>query len=110
MADVVEAWLGAGLVVRVTRVPGGGEIVWLEGELDIACEERMGTMLSALSGPRVLIDLSGLHLMDASGVATLLAARQMLADRGVVLELCGARGLVRRVLAVLELDALLAAP
>jgi anti-anti-sigma factor len=46
----------------------------------------------------VLVDLSGLTFLDASGIAALSRCRTAAATTGVLLRAEGARGVVRRVL------------
>jgi anti-anti-sigma factor len=63
-------------------------VVELGGELDILAEEQLTPrldMLTCLVQPAVLMDLSGVTFMDASGLRLLLRARaRVLAHRGTL--------------------------
>jgi anti-anti-sigma factor len=95
------------LAVEVRREPGCRRVVSMFGELDLAGEDYVWRVLGAVDGRRVVIDLAGLEFIDARGVAALLHARQRLQSTGGQLEVRGARGVVRRVLVLLQLDGLL---
>jgi len=79
----------------------------MSGELDLAGEDYVRYVLHQVRGRRVVIDLAGLDFIDARGVAAILGARDRVAANGGELALRGARGVVRRVFGLLELDALL---
>ena len=81
-------------------------IVSLRGELDIASTQRLVDVLAETQGP-VVIDLTELTFVDARGLSTLICAHRtpMGGDRTVSIR--GAKGLVRRMFSLCELDHLL---
>ena len=90
--------------LAVAEHPAHGGVVCLgvSGELDLATaadlEDAVATA-AALPGVReVLVELSGLRFLDASGIAALNRARNHAARTGVLVRAEGARGVVRRVL------------
>jgi len=66
--------------------PQGRQLgIALSGELDLAAVPALRAELDHVveAGPaRLVVDLSGLSFVDASGVATLLAAREQLGRQG----------------------------
>ena len=92
---------------RVTD-DGGVELV---GRLDVrgaaAARDALHEALARGSG-RLLVDLSGVELLDATGLGVLVAAhrRARLQDRELVL--CDARPRVARLLALTRLDRVIA--
>ena len=98
----------AGPLLR-SRISRSGRTitVTLSGELDIATggelQARLATVVHDEPAPRrVVLDLSDLAFVDASGIGVLLAARRDLASRGGELVLRRPSRLVRRVLDVLD--------
>ena len=83
----------------------------LVGELDLACTEQlMAPGLDDSDGIRIVtIDLGGLSFIDGAGVDALLAVREAHVSRGRSVHLVHARGLVRRVFALLAQDKVLVA-
>jgi anti-sigma B factor antagonist len=81
----------------------GHVIVALRGELDLADAADVTVVLEALIAlePRIIVDLSGLEFMDASGVAALLHGRRQARDAGGYLLLAAPQRLVQRVLAII---------
>lgn len=75
-------------------------IIYIGGDLDLAYRDQVTDALAALTAPLVIVDLSHLVFIDASGLSALLIARRRLAGRGSRLQLRGAHGLVRRVFAI----------
>jgi anti-anti-sigma factor len=99
------------LRVRVSRT-GDRATVLLDGELDLASGGPLRTRLAALvhedPPPRqVVVDLAQLAFVDASGIAVLMTAHEALARQGGELVLRRPSRLVRRVLALLRIEAVL---
>jgi anti-anti-sigma factor len=99
---------GSLLRVRVSR-SGERATVLLDGELDLASGSPLRTRLATLvhddPPPRqVVVDLSQLAFVDASGIAVLMATHKALARQGGELVLRRPSALVRRVLALLKLQ------
>ena len=97
-----------------TRVLSEGErvVVALSGELDLATAPQLRSCLAPLvtspTAPQELVlDLSELCFLDASGISALLTVQRALAARGGRLALRAPSRLVRRVVKVLDLDGLL---
>jgi len=86
---------------------GGDHEVRLAGELDLASNPELADRLVAIAGSAVILDLSELTFIDASGLAVLLDAKQRIEMQGDRLELRGARGLVARVFEICGLVHLL---
>ncbi|HTX62458.1 MAG TPA: STAS domain-containing protein [Acidimicrobiales bacterium] len=82
-------------------------VVALYGQLDLANADRVRDALLAVGGTRIVVDLSGLQVLDSSGIAALLGARSRITETGNGFELRGAKGIVRRVLEVTGLTHLL---
>lgn len=88
----------------------GYVIVALRGECDIVnsdvLRERLLDLLDLLDGqaPCLILDLSGLAFIDASGITALVVAGQRARERGVTLLLAAARTVVARVVHLTELD------
>ncbi len=77
----------------------------LFGEIDLSNAADLQSVLSGLvkQGP-VVVDLSGLEFVDSTGLSALIVARRQAEASGNRVALAGARGPVRRVLAITELD------
>lgn len=102
---------GPALDTRVTR-EGATVVVALSGELDLATAPRLRSclapMVTAATAPQELVlDLSDLSFLDASGISALLTVQRALAARGGRLCLRSPSRLVRRIVQVLDLDGLL---
>ena len=102
---------GSPLRASVER-SGSCALVTLVGELDLATADKLRTRLLTVvrSDPppsRVVLDVSGLHFVDAAGIAVLLAAQRALATTGGELVLRSPSRLVKRVVKVLRLEHLL---
>ena len=77
------------------------------GELDLATANLLeGPIARALASPAetVLIDLSGLHFIDSTGIRILLQASQSARDKGVVLRFLRGSGQVQRMLAICAVE------
>lgn len=83
-----------------------GVLVVLSGEVDLvrspALRSELMTMLDA-SPARVVVDLSGVPLMDSSGVATLIEVLQIQRSSGGKLVLCGLQEKVQSVFEITRL-------
>ena len=81
----------------------GHVVVALRGELDLLDAADVTAALGALAAlePRIIVDLSGLEFMDASGVAALLHGRRQARDAGGYLLLAAPQRRVQRVLAII---------
>lgn len=87
-------------------------IVALTGELDLATAPSLRERLTGLvqSDPppcRLVLDVAGLHFLDASGISALLTTQRVMAARGGEVVLRSPTRLVRRVIKVLDLDRVL---
>jgi anti-sigma B factor antagonist len=84
--------------------------VILSGELDLASAPNLEQVLDQLCRdgyPEVVLDLSGLEFLSAAGLTVFLRAHDQLRDTGGRLILNRPGRLVRRVLAITELDTVL---
>lgn len=96
------------LHVRVSR-SGDRAVVLLDGELDLASGSPLRTRLATLvhddPPPRqVVVDLTSLAFVDASGISVLMATHKALARQGGELVLRRPSPLVQRVLTLLKLE------
>ena len=84
------------------RDDGAHVLVTLRGELDIANVADLRAVLSeaVARNPHVVADLSDLTFIDCASVGVLVGARTRAREAGGDLVLAGARGKVRRVLAL----------
>jgi anti-sigma B factor antagonist len=84
------------------RDDGAHVVVTLRGELDIANAADLGAVLSeaVARNPHVIADLSDLTFIDCAILGILVRARTRAREAGGDLVLAGARGRVRRVLAL----------
>lgn len=83
------------------------QVVRLHGELDLAYAAPVRAALLGVAGAEVVVDLSGLNFIDASGLSALLAARREMAEQGRRLVLAGPSPQVRRVFELTGLGRLL---
>ncbi|MGH9088214.1 MAG: STAS domain-containing protein [Acidimicrobiales bacterium] len=86
---------------------GEHRVVRLHGELDVAYAAPLRAALVGVAGSSVVVDLAQLTFLDASGLAALLAARQVIVAGGHEMRLQGAGQAVRRVFEITELVELL---
>jgi anti-anti-sigma factor len=93
---------GEQLTAEVSVAHGGGRVVQLAGELDMATCELAAAVLESASRQTgaggLTIDLSDLRFIDACGVTALVRTHNGAQAAGVRLRLCGVHGLVARVL------------
>jgi anti-sigma B factor antagonist len=89
------------LVVQV-RLQGGGTVITVAGEVDIATAPRLGHHLAPLagSGRPVIADLDQVSFIDAAGLRVLAAAARQAAAAGGSLHVVSGRYQVRRVFAL----------
>jgi len=92
------------LWAEVAESNGQAFHVNLWGELDLSSKRVIIDVISRVEGSTVEVNLSNLTFIDAAGIRSLLEAKQRLAERGHSLVITGARGLVRRVFEILDLD------
>ena len=85
--------------------PGACEVA-ISGELDSTSAARLAEVLAGLDGHALVIDLTGLELIDAAGLSVLVGAGA--ASRGRLLSVRGASGVVRRVIEAGGLGGMLA--
>ena len=109
---VAWARTGSGPSLQVTSSRRGRTAVLvLAGELDIATAPRLRTSVSdvlAADPPQVLVlDLSGLAFVDATGISVLVAAQRAVTSRGGSLCVRSPSRLVRRLIRLLDLEAVL---
>ena len=81
----------------------GHIVVALYGELDLldAAAVAAALRVAVARGPHIIVDLTGLEFIDASGVAALARGRGYARDAGGDLLLAAPQGPVRRVLAII---------
>lgn len=82
-------------------------VLRLVGDLDIATGGQLFDAAAELSPPeggQVCADVSGLHFVDAAGLAALHAVHSLVVSRGGHLVVTGARPMTRRLLAITGLD------
>jgi anti-sigma B factor antagonist len=96
--------------ISLSRVTSAGStaICWrLLGELDCStADEVVAAVTRDLDGGSgvLVLDLDALRFCDAAGVAALLRVHAHARANGTDVVLCGARGTVRRVFDIVELD------
>ncbi|MQA72999.1 MAG: STAS domain-containing protein [Solirubrobacterales bacterium] len=99
-AEETDATPAQGFSVSVAEAAGGGAVVAVVGELDLATAPRLrdafGEALQ-MSGD-VVADLRGCGFVDSSGIAALVGAAWRLKEQDRTLRIRGARGPVRQVL------------
>ncbi len=116
LSDTPPRWEGAGPqaehVMRVAVHRADGVLtVRVRGEVDRDTAERLRMSLrhavGKAAGDEMVVDLSGVPLVDAAGVAVLLDAVSAASVAGVAMSLRGAQAYVARILAVSGLGAVL---
>ncbi len=78
----------------------------VEGEVDMTTSERVETAIVAVSGTArlVVVDLSGVTVLDSSGLNALVRAQRQLRERGIALRLvCPVDRSIRRVIEIADL-------
>ncbi|MGQ9366753.1 STAS domain-containing protein [Azospirillum sp. ST 5-10] len=92
-------------------IQGKDAVVRLRGRLtfnDHACLRALIREMLGNAATRQVFDLEGLEFVDSAGIGMLLIAREEMAGVDKELVLRGAAGQVRRVLAVAQLDKIVA--
>lgn len=82
-------------------------VVHLEGSCDLATATSLKQTLASLLPPEVkevILDVSKLDFIDSTGLGVVLGAMRRLREGGGSLKIAGAVGIVRRVLAITDLD------
>ena len=79
-----------------------GETIHVAGEIDMSTAPALGTLLNAVDGP-VLLDMTGVAFMDASGITVLLRHRHRQIGCGSNLRIVAMSSAVRFVLEVTSL-------
>ncbi|HEY3941161.1 MAG TPA: STAS domain-containing protein [Acidimicrobiales bacterium] len=91
-------------LLRAEVLPArGGFRIRLRGELDLLSRHRLIDLLARLRGPTLVVDLTDLSFIDASGVGALIMAWRQARASGDQLVARGATGMVRRVFELLDL-------
>ena len=85
----------------------GVHIVALAGELDLLAAEGLPEVLVGVAGSTVVVDLAELTFMDSSGIAALIAARNLIREQGDDLVVSRPTGIVQRALEVTGLSEVL---
>jgi anti-sigma B factor antagonist len=82
---------------------GGYVVVALRGELDLVDAAAVAAALGAVAArePRIIVDLTGLEFIDASGVGALVRGRRRARNAGGDLLLAAPQRRVRLVLAII---------
>lgn len=87
---------------------GSRTVVHLQGEVDICTASRLrGHLADVMEGDglaALVLDLSGLEFMDATGLEVLVQARRRAGEQGAQLVLAHPPGIVRRLLEATGLD------
>jgi anti-anti-sigma factor len=102
--------MSEGVFRVVTRHEGGGVVVVLSGELDLAGERQLEAALNAAhaTGAPLTIDLSGLHFIDSSGLRVLVKLHNRATTDGFSYTLIPGPPQVHRTFALCGLDRTLA--
>ncbi len=96
------------LRLDITESTPDQHVVELQGELDLATAAGLAERLTDIAGSLVVVDLSHLTFIDATGLTSLLAAKEKIEAQGHGIEFRHADGIVRRVFEVCGLRELLA--
>jgi anti-sigma B factor antagonist len=89
------------------RGDGADRTLHLEGACDLASAPKLREVLVGLRPPHVrnlLVDVTSLDFIDSTGLGLLLGALRRLREAGGDMRIAGARGAVRRVLEITDLD------
>jgi anti-anti-sigma factor len=98
------------LNITTTDLPGPLVCVALEGRLDAAAADAIGTRFSAVTaaqGRPVVVDLSGVSFIASLGIRLLIANARALSQKGVTMVLFGADAQVDSVLHDAAIDQLI---
>ncbi|MFC7272963.1 sigma-70 family RNA polymerase sigma factor [Paractinoplanes rhizophilus] len=119
LSDSTPPWPGEAdpetspLTVVTRRRPGGRLSIRVFGEVDRDNADRLRTAVLAViahlsPGTSIVLDLSRMPMLDAAGVAALLAVHEAARVRGVRVRAAGLQPIVRRIAEIAGLRALLA--
>jgi anti-sigma B factor antagonist len=88
------------------REEGGQVVVALRGDVDLSSspEARQVLLASVARGVAVVVDLSGIHYIDSSGIASLVEALQSARRQKTGFGLAAVSDSARRVLELARLD------
>ena len=88
------------------REEGGAVVASLAGDVDLESSPRARELLLGLvrGGRKVLVDLSAVHYIDSSGVASLIEAFQLARRGGTAFALVAPNPAALRVLQLARLD------
>jgi anti-sigma B factor antagonist len=86
--------------------PRGWSVLEIDGELDLCCVPRLRDVL-ATAGSRVILDLSGVTFIDASGLGVFAAAAERALRVGGAVRVVGASQQVARLVILTRLDRVL---
>ncbi len=94
------------MMLHYVRKENGAVVIGFEGEIDLECSaEVRNLLLQALTqGSNVLVDMSGVALIDSSGIASLLEAFQNAKKKGKTFTLAGVGDSVMRVFKLARLE------
>ena len=84
-----------------------GTEIHLNGQMTFADHEAFRNVITAIDGKpghRMVFDLSGLELVDSSGLGMLLLARDTAERKRLAVALRGARGEVQRLITIARFD------
>ncbi|MGH8987979.1 MAG: STAS domain-containing protein [Acidimicrobiales bacterium] len=94
-------------LAHVGRDDQGRSTIRLHGELDLAETDMLASVLDDAVGSTVIVDLADLSFIDATGLSALAAAKWRAHADGRRLLIRGARGFVRTVFQLGDLEDLL---
>jgi anti-sigma B factor antagonist len=94
--------------VRSEPTPGGGGVLHVTGELDLASAPRLEDAMSELDGSPIVIDLSECTFLDSAGMRVLLAGARELSDTDRSLRVVTSDPRILRVLEITGVDTLIA--
>jgi anti-sigma B factor antagonist len=86
---------------------GTSRTISLTGSCDLATAPHLRQTLQGLQPPdvqEIVLDVSNLEFIDSTGLGVVLGAMRRLREAGASLSISGARGIVRRVLEITDLD------
>jgi anti-anti-sigma factor len=92
----------AGLLFLTGSIEGRSYVLHASGELDLSTRHLVEPACSMSGATNVIVDLSNLTFMDCSGYSGVEVARDRLETVGGTLTLRSARGLVLRLLDLIE--------
>ena len=90
-----------------TRTHDASTVVALSGELDLATAPELDTYLDGVltdSGPRIVLDLSGLSFMDSTGIRILIRHHRQTEENGGRLGIAAPQPIVAKALKITGLD------